>query len=101
MELTLSNEKIKIKVVFYDSMIKLVGKYYFDKMPAYTKNHPMKYRKLKNGKVVGYAEFFIPTGFIYDAMCIEDSEMKQNISNWLTEVIKDVAKSRGIESPDK
>jgi len=101
MELTFNNEKIKIKVKFYDSMIKLEGRYYLDKMPTNAGKHPMKYRKLKNGKVSVYAEFFIPNGFIYDALCIDDENTKSELDKWLTKLISDIAEQRGIEIPKK
>jgi len=99
MELLFSNKKIKIKVVFYDSMIKLEGKYYLDKMPANAAKSPMNYRKLKSGKIVAQAVFFIPNGFIFDALCIDDEETKQKITDWLENTISNIAHQRGIEIP--
>lgn len=101
MDITFRNKKIKIKVIFYDSMIKLDGKYYLDKMPANAAKSPMKYRKLKSGKIVAQAVFFIPNGFIFDALCIDDEETKQKITDWLENTISDIGHQRGIDIPKK
>lgn len=97
MELLFENKKIKIKVIFYDSMIKLEGKYYLDKLPANAAKSPMKYRKLKSGKVVAQAVFFIPNGFVFDALRIDDEKTKQAVCDWLENTISDIAQQRGIE----
>lgn len=94
MELEFSNKKIKIKVKFYDSMVKLEGRYILDKMPKDADRHPMKLRKLKNGKISAYMEFFIPNGFVFDALCIDDKETKQQINNWLETLINEVSALR-------
>ena len=98
MEISFSNKTIKIRAIFYDSMVKLEGRYYLDKMPKGAAKHPMKYRKLKNGKISVYAVFFIPNGFIFDALCIDDKKTKQQISDWLEKLIDDIAKHRGVEA---
>lgn len=100
-QLTFSNKAIKIKVKFYESMVKLEGHYVFDKMPKYIGKHPVKVRKLKNGKVSLYMEFFIPNGFIYDAMCIDDKETSAEIMKWLKGLVTDIARQRGVELPEE
>ena len=94
MELSFTNKKIKIKVHFYDSMIKLTGRYYLDEIPKNAEKHPMIYKKLKNGKVSAYAEFFIPNGFILDALQIDDEEIKQKLMQWFTDTMTELQEQR-------
>lgn len=99
MELTFENERIKITAKFYDSMIKLEGRYVFDKYVKGIEKHCVKLRKLKSGKVSCYTEFMIPNGFIYDSLCISDEETKAKLNEWFDNMVKDIAKRRGVEIP--
>ena len=97
-ELTFRNKTFNIKAKLYDEMIKLEGRYYVDKMPKDASKHPMKYRKLKNGRVSVYAEFFIPSAFVFDAIYLDNEEIKQKVSVWIEKLIKDVAAKRSVDS---
>ena len=97
MEILLSNKTCKIEVKFYENMVRLKERFILDKLPKDIGKHPCKYRKLKSGKVSCSYEFYIPNGFIYDALCINDSETKSNIAKWLRDLIDTIAKQRGVE----
>ena len=101
MEVTLKNERIKINATFLDVMVKLSGRYTYDKYIKGMEKHNVKVRKLKNGKVNCYQEFYIPNGFIYDALCIDDSDTKEQVVEWLKKLVEDIAKQRGVEIPKK
>lgn len=100
MEILLENERIKITAKFYDGMVKLSGRFTYDKYIKGMEKHNVKVRKLKNGKVTCYQEFYIPSGFIYDAMCIDDVDTKKQLAEWLENMIDDIAKKRGVEIPE-
>lgn len=99
MEIKLENERIKITATFLDGMVKLSGRYTYDKYIKGMEKHTVKVRKLKNGKVNCYQEFYIPNGFIYDALCIDDNNVKNKIIEWLKKLVEDIAKQRGIKIP--
>ncbi len=99
MELSFSNKTCKINVKFYENMVELKERFILDKLPKDIEKHPCKYRKLKSGKVSCSYEFYIPNGFIYDALCINDGETKDKIIEWLKNLIDTIAKQRGIETP--
>ena len=101
MEITLENERIKITATFMDGMVKLNGRYTYDKYIKGMEKHNVKVRKLKSGKVVCYQELYVPTGFIYDFMCIDDADTKQKLAEWLKNMVERTAKQRGIEIPEE
>ena len=96
MELSFTNKTCKIKVKFYDSMILLEERFILDKMPKDKGKHPCKFRKLKSGKVSCYQEFYIPNGFIYDALCIDDNDTIEKIVEWAKGMVADIAKQRNL-----
>ena len=96
MELSFTNERIKITVTFLDGMVRFEGRYTYDKYINGMEKHNVKVRKLKNGKVNCYQEFYFPNGFIYDALCIDDNDTTEKIVEWAKKMVADIAQQRGI-----
>lgn len=94
MELSFSNETCTIKVTFYKNMIKLKERMILDKLPKDIQKHSCKVRKLKDGKIACFFEFFIPNGFVHDALCIDDDKVKKDLREWLKNVFDDIKKQR-------
>lgn len=100
MVLTFSNKKIKITAKFYDSMVMLEERFTLDNLPKDSDKRPIKYKKLKSGKYSCRCECFIPNGFIYDALCVNDSDTLVKLEEWLKKLVADIASQRGIEIPE-
>lgn len=99
MELLFSNKMTRIKVIFHDNMVKLEARYYLDKMPKDAARHPIKYRRLKSGKVSAYAELFIPNRFIFDALSINDKEVKKHLGIWFENLVETFREKPVTEKP--
>lgn len=98
MVLEFKNDTTKLTIRFYENMVKVEARYLLNRMPKDADKRPMKFRKLKSGKVSAKAEVFIPNGFIFDALCINDEEVKSNVSDWLEKLVDTITEKRKVEN---
>ena len=93
-ELTFTNTNCKLVVTFMANCVYLKERVVVSKRPKNLTKQPCTYRKLKNGKYALTFKFFIPNGFIFDALCIKDESIIDNIKSWLNKLVDVVSKSR-------
>ena len=90
MVVELNNETFYIKVELSDSYVRLIGTVVMDSLPDGASKHPFDYALREDGKWEVHMEFFIPTGFIYDALQIEDKQIVSQFHTWLEDAMQDV-----------